>query len=196
MMETACPCSTLTVDVDESPALISPINLRRDGTAATSGARTANPSRVARGKGGKSRSARIGSASTRPVAERRSTDSVSRAKTLAACCATMRRASSKLTTPAECETGGMLNDDTQKSLKQESRPPFSQRTRFTEGDCVAIRARVRKWEDGLENSREAAQDYSPRRKPWAIGEPAQPRRGERIVATHTPEGRLPPTGDP
>ena len=66
-----------------------------------SAARTAYPSRVARSKGGKSRSATIPSASTRPNPASRSTVSISPGHTPTACCSTRCRASSKLTTRAE-----------------------------------------------------------------------------------------------
>ena len=57
-----------------SPALISPMTSSVAGSCARSAARTAYPSRVDRGNGGRSRSASTGSASTRLPAANKSTD--------------------------------------------------------------------------------------------------------------------------
>jgi hypothetical protein len=103
MIEAASPRLTVIeapTPSTEDPARTSPITCSRAGTSCTSAARTAYPSRVARGKGGKSRSARSASAKTLPRAASSSTDSTSVAHTMAARCSTICRASSKLTTPA------------------------------------------------------------------------------------------------
>ena len=58
MMPTACPRPTVhNSGSGQSPAFTSPTTSSRAGISATSAARTAYPSRVARAKGGKSRSA-------------------------------------------------------------------------------------------------------------------------------------------
>jgi len=67
----------------------------RAGTVCTSAARTAYPSRVARGNGGKSRSASRSSASTNPTASSRPVNSGGVGDRVAACCSTARRASAK-----------------------------------------------------------------------------------------------------
>src|ERR1035441_2515975 len=67
MIPIACPRPTEHIPGSgQSPAFTSPTTSSRAGTSTKSAARTAYPSRVARSKGGKSRSARIPSASTRP----------------------------------------------------------------------------------------------------------------------------------
>ena len=96
-----CPRATEHVPGSgQSPAFTSPTTSSRAGTFAKSAARTAYPSRVARSKGGKSRSATTRSASTRPNPASRSTVSISPGNTPTACCSTRRRASSKLTARA------------------------------------------------------------------------------------------------
>ncbi len=107
MIPTACPRPTEhDFASGQSPAFTSPTTSSRAGTSAKSAARTAYPSRVARAKGGKSRSATIPSASTRPNPASRSTVSASSGHTPAACFSTRCRATSKLTTPAAVPAEG------------------------------------------------------------------------------------------
>src|SRR5271169_2196291 len=94
MISTASPAPVvILLSSSVAPALMLPTHCRRAGTACTSAARTAYPSRVARGKGGKSRSARKSSARTRPTASKSVDNSGSVGVNLAACCSTARRAS-------------------------------------------------------------------------------------------------------
>ena len=44
-------------------------------------------------------------------------------------------------------------------------------------------------------SREAAQEYSPRRKPWVKCDTTEPQRGERGVLTHTRKSRARGSGE-
>ncbi len=102
MISTACPRPTEhTPGSGQSPAFTAPTTSSRAGTSAKSAARTAYPSRVARSNGGKSRSAKIPSASTRPKPVSRSAVSSSPGHTPPACFSTKRRASSKLITRAD-----------------------------------------------------------------------------------------------
>src|SRR5258708_9106032 len=118
MIPSACPGPTEGASCSiQSPAFTSPTTSSCAGTSAMSDARTAYPSRVARGKGGKSRSAEIGSASTRPKPASKSTVSVSPGDTAAACCSTRCRASSKLTTPAEGTTAEGTNKEEPNALE-------------------------------------------------------------------------------
>ena len=98
MISTASCDPTCNADsAAEAPARISPTTFSATGVFATSAARTANPSRVARRNGGKSRSARICSASTRRAAAIRSMVSAVPDVTCEACCSTIFRACSNET---------------------------------------------------------------------------------------------------
>jgi len=133
MIPTACPRPTEHLSGSgQSPAFTSPNTSSRAGTCAKSAARTAYPSRVARAKGGKSRSATIASASTRPGDASSSTVSTSRSWTRAACCSTKWRASSKLTTRVKGAADEGLEEDMQESYPVESRRKKRVRMVFSE----------------------------------------------------------------
>ena len=107
MIATACPRPTEHAPGSgQSPAFTSPTTSSLAGSSSKSAARTAYPSRAARAKGGKSRSAATPSARTRPNPANRSTvcASASAGCTPIACCSTKCRAASKLNTRAAAAT--------------------------------------------------------------------------------------------
>src|SRR5580704_5598357 len=94
MISTASPALTrISLSDSDAPALISPITCKRAGSFFVSAARTAKPSRVDLGNGGKSRSARSSSANASPTAS--SSDSIagSVGRSSEAYCSTRCRAS-------------------------------------------------------------------------------------------------------